>query len=155
MCVGISCEVGRHGDEIRVWFGDPAETSAKRDSHTAIRKFHKFPEITLGNWRRTPIEFHPVDSWEDAARWHLHFDARKPDWWDDECEAFTRAELQGEINRRLTSVKNTKVWPGSITEERLTIGVPWEKIGGDVYARESVRKVICAIIARNAKGKAK
>ena len=152
MCYGVSCEVGKIGDEVKVWFGDPTITSADIDSHNKIREFHKLPEVTNSHTcRRTPIEMWPVDSWTDADKWHLHFDESKPEWWDDSCESKLRSELHKELRRRNKLANETGVWAGSIKTEKLVIDFPFKSVGGDLYIYGSAKLEAPALESVNGK----
>jgi hypothetical protein len=129
MCQGICFEVGKHGDEIKVWAGDPNEVGNDRDSHSAIRKFNKIPEVTSESWRRTPIECWMNTGWERAEDYAIHFDDGKPNWWDDECQSALISALQSEIGRRQYWHNKHGVWPGypKIVGD---VSAPWKAIGG-------------------------
>ena len=133
MCLGICCEVGRHGDEIRVWGGDPAEMSEKRDSHSEIRKFHNLPEITGTVWKRTPLEHYFKTGFERADQMERHFDEGRPDWWDADCDAAVDAWLQTEMDSRSKMERDGVGYPGypKIIGD---IQIPWRKIVGDLDA---------------------
>ena len=135
MCIGISCEIGRHGDEIVIWFGDPSENGPDRDSHTIIRKFNRIPEIYTDNWRRTPIELWLAGDWKNANDYKINFDESKPDWWDLDCESALRSRLKTEINLRRKSVEQNGLWPGSVKVVGKS-AVEWTSVGGylDVHA---------------------
>lgn len=139
MCYGISCEVGRLGDEIMVWFGDPKDTSASRDSHREIRIFHGLPEVTRHSQHRTPIEMWPTTSLTDAATFHRHFDDWdlfnwvSPWWWDEDCDDAVRLALERELRRRHKHAKETGVWPGSVYDSKLKAPFPYERIGGHLF----------------------
>jgi hypothetical protein len=132
MCQGVSCEVGIHGDEVVVWFGDPEEMSKERDSHAAIRKFHKLPEINSVEWSRTPLEFYFHDTTEPANQMELHFDEGQPNWWNEEVEATVRGKVQEELNLRDSIHRKKKVWPGFAKFIGRNVSVNWS--GGDVDA---------------------
>ena len=147
MCLGVCCEVGKHGDEIMVWFGDPAEMTKERDSHTAIRAFHKLPEIKGTDWRQTPLEFYFHDTPEPASTMELHFDELRPDWWSSDVDATVRARVQEELNLRDRIHAKKKVWPGFPKFIGKNVVADW--MGGYVDAREDIRQSIRKTAEKN------
>ena len=130
MCQGICCEIGRHGDEIKVWFGDPTETGIELDSHAAIRKFHGLPEISRTGWRRTPLEHYFHDTPESAEKMERHFDEGRPEWWDGDCDAAVNAALDVELHRRSAM----PAFPGYPKFIGKNVVIPWTACGGSIDA---------------------
>ena len=128
MCMGICCWVGKHGDEIKIWFGDPAEPGEDRDSHEKIAEFHGLPEIKADYWRRTPLEHYFHDTVEPAEKMERHFDEGKPTWWDEDCDAAVNSALQTELNLR-EKMARTGGYPGYPKFVGKNVVVPWTEIG--------------------------